>query len=53
MVSFFSSPENTTIDTAGLIIKFKPSSEKAREWHKKMLSYLNNGIELLLVNLKR
>ena len=52
VVKFFSAPENMRIDTAGLIRKFNPTTQKAKEWHEEMLSYLKGGIGSLISELK-
>jgi HD superfamily phosphodiesterase len=52
VVKFFSAPENMRIDTAGLIRKFNPTTQKAKEWHEEMLSYLQGGIGSLISELK-
>ncbi len=48
VVNFFSSSQNTHMDTAGLIRKFQPKTAIAYEWHMEMLSYLDKGVGPLL-----
>ena len=53
VVRFFSAPENIDIDTALLIKRFRPKTQKAREWRREMLSYLSRGIKPLISVLKK
>jgi hypothetical protein len=53
VLCFFSDESTLDVDTAELIKRFNPQSEDAARWHNGMLDYLNNGVSLSALLLRR